>query len=148
MKYFTIEELCKTNHKDIQNIPNDIQKNNLIILINECLDKIRENYGGPINVSSGFRCDKLNKIVGGSSTSQHCKGQAADLKCSDNKKLIQLIEKLGLYDQLIYEYGTDTQPDWVHVSYNKEHNRHQKLRKYSNDPKYYIITSTWNIKNK
>lgn len=146
MKYFSIEEMCKTDHKGIQNIPNDIQKNNLTILINECLDKIRESYGGPINVSSGFRCAKLNEAVGGAKTSQHERGQAADLKCADNKKLIQIIEKLGIYDQLIYEYGTDTQPGWVHVSYNKGKNRKQKLRKYSNDSRYYTVTNNWNVK--
>lgn len=146
MKYFSINELCKTTHKEIANIPNEEQKANLVLLVTCLLDPLREKYGKPIAVSSGFRSDKLNKAVGGASTSQHCKGQAVDLQCVDNMKLLHIIEELGNYDQLIYEYGTDTQPAWVHVSYSKGHNRKEKLRKYKGDSRYYRVNKDWRAK--
>lgn len=115
MKYFTIEELTKTS-KPYPNVPNEEQIKNLTNLVEKVLDPIREEIGSPITVSSGFRSWKVNKAVGGVDSSQHTKGEAVDLVCNNNAKLFELIQKKGLYDQLIWEYGTDRCPAWVHVS--------------------------------
>lgn len=98
-------------------------------LVEHVLDPAREELGGPIKVTSGYRSADVNKAVGGSPTSQHTKGQAADLVCSDNRKLFDIIRHLPEYDQLIFEFGDDTAPAWVHVSYVRSgKNRKQILR--------------------
>lgn len=131
MEYFTIEELIASNtarNNGINNIPNQQERNNLIALVDNILDPLRKAYGKPIIVTSGFRSEKLNKLVKGSSTSQHRFGQAADIRSKEdsrkeNKKLFDLIQSLNLpFDQLIDEYNYD----WVHVSYSPR-NRKQIL---------------------
>lgn len=114
MKYFTIEELCKTKI-NYPNIPSEIEKNNLKYLTENVLDLVREKYGKPIHVDSGFRCEYVNNHVGGKSNSQHLHGQAADLNAGskENKKIYDIIKSIGKYDQLINEYDFS----WVHVSY-------------------------------
>ena len=132
MKYFTLDELTYSytaKQKGINNTPNATVKANLINLVDNILDPIREAYGKPIVVSSGYRCPELNKAVKGAPKSQHVKGEAADIrtqsdKPEDNKKLFDLALKLNLpFDQLINEYGFN----WVHVSFSKSHNRKQVL---------------------
>ena len=132
MKYFTMDELTKSataKRKGIDNTPNEAVRANLEALVDNILDPLREAYGKPIIVTSGYRCEKLNKAVGGASTSQHVKGEAADIrsvsdKPADNKKLFDLIVSLGLpFDQEINEFNYD----WVHVSYSTRHRR-QKLK--------------------
>lgn len=131
MKFFTIDELTKSDtatRNNISNVPNEQEKNNLIALVDNILDPLREAYGQPIIVTSGYRCEKLNNLVKGSKTSQHRFGQAADIRSKqdtkeENKKLFDLIQKLDLpFDQLIDEYNYD----WVHVSYSDK-NRKQIL---------------------
>ncbi len=128
MKYFTIQELTKSataSRRGINNTPDESVKRNLNLLVDNILDPLREAYGAPIIVTSGYRCGRLNKAVGGAAKSQHMYGQAADIrtvsdKPSDNKKLFDLIRELKLpYDQLIDEYGYN----WVHVSYSSRHRR-------------------------
>lgn len=126
MKYFSIEELCKTNY-DVDNTPDIESKLNLIKLVDNVLDPLREALGMPIKVNSGYRCEELNKKVGGSKTSQHKTGCAADITCKDNKKLYELCKTMD-YDQLIWEYGDDEKPYWVHISYAGKDNRHQELK--------------------
>ena len=132
MKYFTIKELTKSStaqRKGIDNTPSAEVQKCLVDLVEKILDPLREAYGQPIVVTSGYRSPRLNKAVGGATSSQHCLGQAADIrtvsdKPSDNKKLYDLIIKLKLpFDQLINEYGFD----WVHVSYGPK-NRKQVLK--------------------
>jgi uncharacterized protein YcbK (DUF882 family) len=131
MKYFTITELTKSataSRRGIDNTPSSTIKANLTELVDKILDPLREAWGSPIIVTSGYRCQQLNKAVGGAKSSQHVYGQAADIrtvsdKPSDNKKLFDLILKLNLpYDQLIDEYGYN----WIHVSYSPR-NRKQIL---------------------
>lgn len=121
MKYFTIKELCKSTTataKKIDNSPNSEIVNNLKQLVHNILDPLREEYGKPINVNSGYRCDALNKAIGGSKTSYHRYGLAADITAgskSENKKLFDLAQKLNLpFDQLIDESDFS----WVHISYS------------------------------
>ena len=131
MKYFTLNELIKSDaakRSKINNTSNKQEENNLIALVENILDPLREAYGKPIIVTSGFRCERLNKLVNGSKTSQHRTGQAADIRTvedtvEENKKLFDLAQELNLpFDQLIDEYNFD----WVHVSYSPR-NRKQIL---------------------
>lgn len=122
MKYFTLNELCKSSIADrlgIDNSPNFEVSTNLMQLAYYILDPLREKYGKPIIVNSAYRCPELNKAVGGSKTSQHMKGLAADItvgSSTQNKKLFQLIIDMDLpYDQLIDEKNFR----WIHVSYTK-----------------------------
>jgi zinc D-Ala-D-Ala carboxypeptidase len=127
-KNFTLEALVHSDYADshkIENIPTDDVVYNLTALAQDVLQPARDLFGGPININSGFRCKKVNDGVGSKDTSQHMIGQAADLDCSDNKKLFNLIKDNLIYDQLIDEKGLA----WVHVSY-KPHggNRKQILK--------------------
>lgn len=129
MKYFTIKELIKSTTataKKIDNTPTKEVEDNLTKLVDKVLDPLREAYGKPIKVNSGYRCPKLNRAVGGSATSQHVLGQAADItggSKAENKILFDLIKSLKLpFDQLIWENGGV----WVHVSYGPR-NRRQVL---------------------
>ncbi len=128
MKYFTLQELTKSataSRKGIDNTPTEEVKGNLQLLVEKILDPLREAWGAPIIVTSGYRCPKLNKAVGGAKTSQHMYGQAADIrtvsdKPADNRKLFDKIRELKLpYDQLIDEYNYN----WVHVSYGPRNRR-------------------------
>ena len=135
MKYFTLKELTNSSTataKGIENKPGLIEEANLINLVTHILDPLREAYGKPITVTSGFRSKALNQALGGAASSQHMKGQAADItggSRKENRKLFDLIQKLKLpYDQLIFEKGSVKEgPDWVHVSFNPERNRSQIL---------------------
>ena len=148
MKYFSIKELTSSAtavRKGIDNTPTPTIRAALTALVSNVLDPLRELYGKPIIVTSVYRCPKLNKAVGGATNSQHTKGEAADIrsvsdKYSDNKKLFELIKKSSLpFDQLIWEYGTDTGPDWIHVSF-KAAGRRNILRAYKKAGKAYYVT--------
>lgn len=132
MKYFTMTELTSSataRRKGIDNTPDAKAKAALSALVANVLDPLREKYGKPIVVSSGYRSPKLNKAVGGVARSQHTKGEAADIRCvndsrAENKRLFDLIVASGLpFDQLIDEYNYD----WVHVSFKDGANRRQIL---------------------
>lgn len=115
-KYFTITELIRSDlamRRGIDNTPPAEAHRELHRLI-DYLDKVRENYGAPIRVSSGYRSPALNAAVGGKPTSQHLKGQAADLVTDDLKKLGNVIRRVGGFDQLIYEHVGGAR--WIHVS--------------------------------
>ena len=132
MKYFTIQELTASQvarRKGIDNTPTAQAKACLTALVANLLDPLRERWGSPLIVTSGYRCAKLNRAVGGAPLSQHPKGQAADLRTmSDtraaNKRLFDFIRLSGLpFDQLIDEYDYN----WVHVSFVDGANRRQEL---------------------
>ena len=131
MKHFTIDELCRSDtarSRGIDNTPTEDVKRNLEALVGNVLDPLREWYGKPIYVNSGYRCPALNKAVGGVANSQHLTGQAADIDVNDraeNRKLMKHIEDNLDFDQLIWENGGA----WVHVSYRADgRNRRQVLR--------------------
>lgn len=134
MKYFTIKELCDSNtarQRGIKNNPTPEIERNLTALVDNVLDPLREAWGKPIRVTSGYRCDALNKAVGGVATSQHRLGQSADLDVgsrADNMKLFNLIQELKLpFDQLLFEKGNkNVGPDWVHVSFSPRDRREVK----------------------
>jgi hypothetical protein len=126
-KYFTLAELTPSataKRLGIKNEPTPAHLECLKGLATNVLDKVREHFGKPIWVSSGYRSKALNDVTPGSSaTSQHCSGEAADLDQDgrgtgvSNKMVFDYIKDHLNFDQLIYEYGTDTNPDWVHVSW-------------------------------
>jgi zinc D-Ala-D-Ala carboxypeptidase len=126
-KNFTLEELTHTN-SGLPNVPTDIEIAKLTELVNNVLQPIRDRLGKPIKVNSGFRSLAVNKAAGGVSTSQHCKGEAADIEAEDNAELFHTIREHSSFDQLIWEGGNDSQPDWVHVSYKTVGNRTQVLQ--------------------
>ena len=129
MKYFTFKEMIQSDtakSKNIDNTPNWDEIDNLKKLIEAILDPLREWYGKPIYINSGYRSEALNKAVGSTSNSQHLLGLAADIdtgKKAENKKLFDYIKDNLEFDQLIDEKDLA----WVHVSYNKNHNRKQVL---------------------
>lgn len=131
MKYFTISELTSSataEAKKIDNTPSKEAIQNLEQLIEKVLDPLREAYGKPIRVNSGFRSPTLNTIVRGSKTSDHMKGMAADITGGsrvENKKIFELIKKLNLpFKQLIDEKRFS----WVHVSYDPQNIKRQILK--------------------
>jgi hypothetical protein len=113
----------------IDNTPSDIVITNLLELCEHVLQPLRDHIGESIKISSGYRSPKLNKKIGGSATSQHCFGQAADISCGERTaELFYYIKNNLIFDQLIWEFGDDSNPDWVHVSYSSIKNRKQCLR--------------------
>lgn len=126
-KYFTLEELTATN-TGLPNAPTTEVRVNLSELVKNILDPARTLFNAPISVTSGYRSLVVNKRVGGAAASQHCKGEAADLKCVDNAKLFRIIRDNFMFDQLIWEGGDGNQPDWVHVSFRAQGNRNEVLR--------------------
>jgi len=129
-KNFEISEFTKSDIADylgIKLVATPEQVKCLIDLCENVLQPARE-YIGNISINSGIRNDALNKAIGGAKGSQHLKGQAADIRCNDNKKLFLWIKDNLTFDQVIYEMGNDTQPNWIHVSYNANHNRKEVLK--------------------
>lgn len=126
-KNFTLAELTVTG-TGLPNKPTEAEIANLQALVTKVLQPLRELYGKPIKVNSGYRSAVVNRAIGGATNSQHSTGEAADLDAADNTSLFLLIRQFLPFDQLIWEGGTDTQPDWVHVSYRAGQNRKQVLR--------------------
>lgn len=126
-QYITVNDMLRSQTAEklnIKNVPNDpIVIENLEHTI-EQLDELRILYNKPIIITSGYRCPALNKAVGGKQTSQHCKGQAADLKYDSS--LLQFIIGNFHYDQLIEE--TSKRTKWIHISFNKEKERMQYIK--------------------
>lgn len=130
----------------IENIPNEYEITNMYILAHKVFEPLRKWVGGPIKINSFFRSEELNKAIGGSSTSQHCQGRAMDIDdvygYKTNAEMFNYIKDNLDFDQLIWEFGTDDNPDWVHVSYlSIDENRKRCLRAYKENgkTKYKII---------
>lgn len=117
----------------IDNTPNAEQFSNMVYVAENVFQPIREHFGVPIYVSSFFRSEALNKAVRGSSSSTHTKGEAMDLDADvfegvTNAQIFEYIKNNLEFDQLIWEFGTDENPAWVHVSLSKRNNRKQILK--------------------
>ena len=130
----------------INNTPNDEQLANMELVADEVFEPLRTYVGGPIKINSFFRCPELNKAIGGSSKSQHCKGQAIDIDDTfgraTNAEMYHFIKDHLDFDQMIWEFGDDDNPDWVHVSYvSPEKNRNRCLKAYRENgkTKYKVI---------
>lgn len=126
-KNFTLEELTVTS-SGLPNVPTEMEIEKLTQLVNNILQPLLDMLGKPIKVNSGFRSLAVNKAIGGAATSQHCKGEAADIETDNNAELFSTIREHFSFDQLIWEGGNDSQPNWVHVSYKTEGNRMQVLK--------------------
>lgn len=135
-EHVSYKEVIKSNtatRRGIENIPSGEQMENIKLLCENVFEPLREHVGGPIAINSLFRSVELNRAIGGSSTSQHCAMNGAAMDIDDtygimsNADMFEFIKKLD-FDQLIWEYGDDENPDWVHVSYKKNGNRKQILK--------------------
>tara|TARA_X000001382_G_scaffold120960_1_gene102896 strand:- start:319 stop:774 length:456 start_codon:yes stop_codon:yes gene_type:complete len=130
----------------IDNTPNDDQLTNMELVAEKIFEPLRSYVGGPIKINSFFRCPKLNTAIGGSHKSQHCKGQAIDIddtfgRCT-NAEMYHWIKDHLDFDQMIWEFGDDDNPDWVHISYvSEEDNRNRCLKAYRKNgkTKYKVI---------
>lgn len=114
----------------IYNTPDEQTIERMKIVAEKCFEPIRAWYGKPLTVSSFYRCPELNKAVKGSKTSQHVKGEAIDIDTgsrAENKKLLEWAKANLVFDQLIYEFGDETGPEWVHISFSLSGNRNQYL---------------------
>ena len=132
-KHITLKEATYSatgEAKKIDNSPTAEHLASMKLLAEKVFEPVREWYGKPININSFYRSKALNMAIPGSSlTSQHSKGEAMDMDtASDNKKIFEYIKNNLDFDQMIWEFGTAENPDWVHVSYKALGNRKQILR--------------------
>jgi len=132
--------------RGIKNNPNAEQMENMVAIAEEVFEPLRMWVGGPIKINSFFRSPELNKAIGGSGKSQHCHGQAIDLDDTfgraTNAEMYEFIKQNLDFDQMIWEFGDDDNPDWVHVSYvSPDQNRNRCLKAYKKSGKtnYEII---------
>jgi hypothetical protein len=145
-QHLSLSELTRSDsakRKGIDNTPTAEHLENFKLLAEKVFEPIRLHFGVPIIISSGYRSAELNKAIGGAGkivdgvyvpSSQHCKGEAIDIDMDGsssgvtNADVYNFIKDNLNFDQLIWEFGTDKNPDWVHVSYTKVKNRKQKLK--------------------
>ena len=132
----TLAEAIKSNtaiRKGIDNSPTKEHLHNMELVALNIFEPIRDHFMTPLYVSSMYRSAALNKAVKGSKTSQHCKGQAIDIDADiyggcTNKEIFEFVRDNLDFDQLIWEYGTEDNPAWIHISYKESGNRKQVLR--------------------
>jgi len=132
--------------RGIENIPNEEQLSNMKLLAEKVFQPLREWVGKPIKINSFFRSPELNTAIGGSTKSQHCKGQAIDIDDTfghvSNAEMYNWIKNNLDFDQMIWEFGDDDNPAWVHISYvSEDDNRKRCLKAYKEGSrtKYMVI---------
>jgi D-alanyl-D-alanine dipeptidase len=129
----TRSETAKRN--GVSNMPTEAHTANFKLLAEKVFEPIRNHFGKPIHISSGYRSAALNEKVGGASSSQHCTGEAIDIDMDGsshgitNKMVFDYIKNNLEFDQLIWEFGTDANPDWVHVSYESTGKQRKQILK-------------------
>lgn len=148
-KHITYKEAIRSNtalRLNINNIPNDYEISNMVGIASNVFEPLREYVGGPIKINSMFRSEALNRAIGGSSRSQHCQGRAIDLDDTfghkTNAEMFNYIKNNLNFDQLIWEFGDDTNPNWVHVSFvSNDENRGRclKAEKVNGETSYRVI---------
>jgi len=126
--------------RGIKNNPNAEQMKNMVAIAEDVFEPLRAYVGGPIKINSFFRSPELNKAIGGSSKSQHCHGQAIDLDDTfgraTNAEMYEFIKQNLDFDQMIWEFGDNKNPDWVHISYvSPQQNRKRCLKAYKEEGK-------------
>jgi hypothetical protein len=133
-EHFELAEFIRSStakRASISNMPTDAHLENIKLLCEKVLEPIRVHFARPIILSSGYRSAALNRAVGGSSSSQHCSGEAADIDMDEtnvtNAQIFNYIKDNLEFDQLIWEFGTDTNPDWVHVSYESNGRQRKQI---------------------
>jgi zinc D-Ala-D-Ala carboxypeptidase len=136
-EHVSYKEVTKSNtaiRRGIENIPSGEQMENIKLLCEKVFEPLREHVGGPIAINSLFRSVELNIAIGGAASSQHCANNGAAMDIDDtlgrmsNAEMFNFIKDNLDFDQLIWEFGTDENPDWVHVSYKERGNRKQILK--------------------
>jgi len=149
-EHITLKEAIRSNtakRLGIENMPSEEEFSNMQVLAKTIFEPLRMHFGEPIYISSFYRCKQLNKAIGGSKNSQHCEGKAIDIddvySKTTNADFFNYIKDRLDFDQLIWEFGNDEQPDWVHVSYNLGNNRRRVLKaiKENGRTKYIDITN-------
>ena len=132
--------------RDIDNTPTENHKQNMVELAENIFEPLRSYVGGPIKINSFYRSPDLNKAIGGSSKSQHCNGQAIDIDDTfgriSNAEMYEFIKENLDFDQMIWEFGNDSNPNWVHISYvSPQQNRNRCLKAYKEKgkTKYMVI---------
>ena len=130
----------------LKNDPTDAHLENMKLICEKVFEPLRSHVGGPIKINSFYRGPELHKAIGGSAKSQHCHGQAIDIDDTyghaSNAAMFDWIKANLDYDQMIWEFGTDQNPDWVHVSYvHPDENRKRCLKAYRENgkTKYMVI---------
>ena len=137
-KHLSLAEVQRSEsakRNGISNTPTPEHIENLKALAEKIFQPIRDHFKKPIRISSGYRSKELNAKVGGSATSQHSKGQAIDLDNDGtditNRQIFDFVKDNLNFDQLVYEFGDDDNPNWVHISYNRNgQQRGQVLKAY------------------
>jgi len=132
--------------RDLDNTPNEEQLENMKLIGEKVFEPLREWVGGPIKINSFFRGLPLNTAIGGAKSSQHMKGQAMDIDDTfghaTNAEMYKWVKENLDFDQMIWEFGTDKNPNWVHISYvSPEKNRNRCLLAYKEKgrSKYKVI---------
>ena len=119
--------------RGVSNMPTEAHIANFKLLAEKVFQPIREHFGVPIHISSGYRSAALNKAIGGAASSQHCSGEAIDIDMDGtsitNAQIFNYIKDNLNFDQMIWEFGTDTNPDWVHVSYESTGKQRKQILK-------------------
>lgn len=148
-KHISYREATKSNtatRLGIDNTPGDYELTNMQTVAEKIFEPLRAFVGGPIKINSFYRCEELNRAIGGSSRSQHCEGRAIDLDDTfghaSNSEMFNYIKQHLNFDQLIWEFGTNKNPDWVHVSYvsdDQNRNRCLKAEKINGKTYYSVI---------
>jgi len=130
----------------IDNTPGEEEMKNMKLIAQKIFEPLRKYVGGPIKINSFYRCPALNKAIGGSKKSQHCQGRAMDIDDTfgvmSNSTMFNWIQDNLSYDQIIWEFGDEYNPDWVHVSYvDEKSNRNRALQAYRENgkTKYKVI---------
>ena len=142
-EHISYKEATKSNtalRLDIDNTPDGYELGNMTGIAHNLFEPLREWVGGPIKINSFFRCKELNSAIGGSSRSQHCEGRAIDIDDTfghkTNAEMFYYIKDNLNFDQLIWEFGDDINPNWVHLSYvNENENRNRCLKAYKKNGK-------------
>lgn len=149
---FSLHEMTNSvtaQKRGINNMPTPEHIENLKALCENVLEPVRALMGCPIKITSGYRSGQLNAYIGGAASSQHMFGQAVDIDLGPkNSELYDAIVKNLEFDQVIWEFGNDTNPEWVHVSYSSGKNRKKCLKavKQNGKTSYLDITPTENPK--
>ena len=139
----TLREAIKSNtatRLGIDNTPEQWEINNLRAVAENIFQPVRDHFGVPIGVSSGYRCKELNKAIGGSKYSQHMIGEALDIDADiygrvTNAEIFNYIKNNLEWDQMIWEFGDDDEPNWVHVSYKESGSNRKQLKRAYRDSK-------------
>ena len=148
-KHISYREATRSNtalRRGIENIPDVEELENMKLIAEKVFEPLRKWVGGPIKINSFYRSPELNVAIGGSKKSQHCHGQAIDIDDTyghrSNASMFHHLRYSLDYDQIIWEFGDDKNPAWVHVSYvSEEKNRHRCLQAYKENgkTKYKVI---------